>query len=142
MFELKDSDYKYVLQDISNVFIGARFTYRDMMENEYVPSRFQDAVCRVFAKEAGEDTMLCDHLLCLGKESESYRGFSQLKIRIKVAVAEKKTDKSGKEILLYPAKDYELEGFMKRFCLPEGEREDILIQEISFKKRHLASMHI
>lgn len=33
----ENRDFKYVLQDFGNLYIGARFTYGEMLENEDIP---------------------------------------------------------------------------------------------------------
>ncbi|MCR5654270.1 MAG: hypothetical protein K6G07_01330 [Lachnospiraceae bacterium] len=140
MLECNENDYKYVLQDISNVYLGARFTYGEILENDYVPGRFQDVVGRIFSKEAGDDCSVYEHLCSMKEDSDSYKGYKQLRIRIKVAVPTVKVDKKGKETVLFPARDYTFEEFMQDEALKHNE--EVLIQEICFKKRHLASMHI
>ncbi|WP_337402719.1 hypothetical protein [Suilimivivens sp.] len=38
MEELQDTDFKYVMQDTGNIYIGARLTYAELMDQEMLPS--------------------------------------------------------------------------------------------------------
>lgn len=141
MIELNENDYKYVLEDFSNVYIGARFSYGEIAENDAVPGRFKDAVYRVFYKETKPEVTIGEHLIGLKDDSMCYLAYSQLRIRIKVTSLIREKDKKGNVKEKYSTKDYSLDEFMKE----EGIRENpdqYLIQEISFKKRHLITMHV
>ncbi|MGN0131399.1 MAG: hypothetical protein ACI4AA_03040 [Lachnospiraceae bacterium] len=141
MMELNENDYKYVIQDFSNIYIGARFSYAELAESDDTPSRFKDAVYRVFYKEVNPEMTVSDHLLCLKEDSMCYLAFSQLRIMIKVSSLVKKGESKGKSGKEYVTRDYSLEEFMKEECIRENP-EQYLIQEICFKKRHLMMMHV
>ena len=36
---MADQDFKYVIQDLTNVYIGARYTYEEMLEDDHIPHK-------------------------------------------------------------------------------------------------------
>lgn len=141
MIQLNENDYKYVIQDFSNYYIGARFSYKELAENDNTPGRFKDALYRVFYKETDQNMTIGEHLLQLNDSSMCYLAFSQLRIRIKVTALIQKADKKGNLKETYETKDYSLDDFLKEKENWEDPQQ-YLIQEISFKKRHLMMMHV
>ena len=57
-----DRDFKYVIQDMSNIYIGARFSYGEMMEEEEVPYKLKKVIFRIFLQEVPEETTPENHL--------------------------------------------------------------------------------
>lgn len=141
MIRLNEDDYKYVIQDFSNYYIGARFSYKELAENDNTPGRLKDALYRVFYKEVDQDMTLEEHLFHLNESSMCHLAFSQLRIRIKVTSLTLKEDKKGNLKESYETKDYSLDEFLKEKENWE-DFDQYLIQEISFKKRHLMMMHV
>ncbi len=140
MIELNDQDFKYVIQSFSNVFVGGRMTYEELGESDDTPGRLKDAVYRVFYKDVPKETMICDHLLSMKEEDMSYLAYMQLRIVVKVSFLDRKVDKKGNESESYITKDYKFEDFRKEDW--SGMEDEILIQEISFTKRHLVMLHV
>lgn len=141
MTDLNENDYKYVIQDFSSYYIGARLSYGELAENENAPGRFKDAVYRIFLKEVAPAMTIGEHLTGLEDNSLCYLAFSQLRIRIKVTALIQKPDKKGNLKEVYETKDYSLDEFLKQKEIKENP-EQYLIQEICFKKRHLMMMHV
>lgn len=141
MTALNENDYKYVIQDFSNYYIGARLSYQELAENDNAPGRLKDAVYRTFFKETDPAMTIGEHLLKLEESSMCYLAFSQLHVRIKVTSLLKKEDKKGNLKEVYETRDYSLDEFLKQEQMRENPVQ-YLIQEISFKKRHLMMMHV
>ncbi len=78
------TDYKYIIQDISNYYIGARFTYEELCDHEDMPSRLRSAVLRYIEDEKQLSARLCDHLAFMEKKSRSAFIFEQLKCEITI----------------------------------------------------------
>ena len=123
--EFQDEDYKYALQDFSNVYLGARMTYQDLADYDDVPCKIKDAVYRIFLKE----------------DSVSYMAYKQLHISIKVICLIRKTDKKGKMKETYDIKDYSLRDFMNNKEL-HAHPDQYMVQEISMKKRNMMLLHV
>lgn len=141
MITLNENDYKYVIEDFSNYYIGARLSYQELADNENTPGRLKDAVYRIFFKETAPSATIGEHLLGLEEASMCYLAFSQLRIRIKVTTLIQKEDKKGKPKEVYETRDYSLDEFLEQKEIRENPGQ-YLIQEICFKKRHLMMMHV
>jgi hypothetical protein len=141
MMELGEQDYKYVIQDFSNIYVGARFSYAELAESDDTPGRFKDAIYRVFYKEISPDISIGEHLLQLQDTSMCYLAYSQLRIQIKVTKLVQREDKKGNFKEEYETKDYTLDAFLKEEAIRENP-DNYLIQEICFKKRYLMMMHV
>lgn len=139
--ELQDEDYKYAIQDFSNVYLGARMTYQDLADYDDVPCKIKDAVYRIFFKEVSPDTTIAEHLLALKEDSVSYMAYKQLRISIKVICLIRKTDKKGKMKETYDIKDYSLRDFMNNEEL-HAHPDRYMVQEISMKKRNMMLLHV
>lgn len=141
MITLNENDYKYVIEDFSNYYIGARLSYQELADNENTPGRLKDTVYRTFFKETDPSVTIGEHLQGLQDTSICYMAFSQLRIRIKVTSLMQKPDKKGNLKDVYETRDYSLDEFLKQEQIKENP-DNYLIQEISFKKRHLMMMHV
>lgn len=141
MITLNENDYKYVIQDFSKYYIGARLSYQELVDNENTPGRLKDAVYRTFFKEINPSMTIGEHLFKLEDASVCRMAFSQLRIRIKVTALMQKEDKKGNLKEIYETKDYSLNEFLKQEEIKENP-DQYLIQEICFTKRHLMMMHV
>lgn len=136
-----ENDFKYVLQDFSNVYLGARLTYGELVQAEDTPQRLCSAVYQYIYKEADAGTRICDHILSMKEGSSSYLVFSQLKGQIKVVFQETITDKKGKEKTQYTAKTYSISDIVSSEELRNSISPD-QITEYTFKKLHLVSLGV
>lgn len=94
--ELQDNDFKYVMQDAGNIYLGARFTFGELMDQEMVPFKLKTVIRRYFLSETTEDTTLESQFYYLERESFLYETFRQLRIRVKVNVQVEKKPLFGK----------------------------------------------
>lgn len=92
---MNDNDFKYVVQDLSSVQLGARFTYDELMKNDRVPFKFQSIIRLYIYKEAKPEDEIGAHVLSLSEDSLLFEVFKQL--RIKVKFYEQKKNGSGFE---------------------------------------------
>ena len=136
---MDDNAYKYVLQDFTNVYIGALFTFEELIASDDCPVRFKDFVIRVICKDKDKSRTISDELLEIRENDEVYLQFQKLKLKIKVTHLLKSLDKHGNEKDTYETKELKIEDFVKDDYVHD-EPGEFLIQEISFKKRHLTAM--
>ena len=54
--ETENRDFKYVMQDVSRVYIGAKYTYREMMDSDEIPFKLKAILSHYILKEVAEDT--------------------------------------------------------------------------------------
>lgn len=141
MIQLRENDFKYVMQDISHVYIGARITYEELGEEYDTPSRLKSAIYRCIIDEVSLDTQVGEHLLMLEPKTKSYLVYHQLAVQIKVGFLEKKTDKKGNEREEYVSRVYTIDELMKEEYFKQFP-DEYVIQEISFSKRKLMSLAV
>lgn len=142
--EFREQDFKYVLQNFSNVYIGARCTYEEAAEHMDMPSRLKTAIYRmVYGGEIAREETIASHLLRLTKKDMGYLFYSQLKLQIKVLVIEKVTDKKGMEKEAACEKIYSIEQFVEDGRLKEQvQKDNVIVQEMFFKKLHLTGLSV
>ena len=136
---MDDNAYKYVLQDFTNVYIGALFTFEELIASDDCPVRFKDFVIRVICKDGDRNMTISERLLEIKENDEVYSQLQKLKLKIKVTHLLKSLDKHGNEKDIYETKELSIEDFVKDDYVHD-EPGEFLIQEISFKKRHLTAM--
>lgn len=138
--ETGNMDFKYVLQDFSNVYVGARLTFAELCEQDDTPQRLRSAVFQYVIPEAGEDARICDVLSAMAKDSKLAMVLKQLRCKIKTVKPRTKVDKKGRSRTEYEAEELSLDDFRKK--QEQGEICADYISELYFKKLHLMSLSV
>ena len=73
---MADQDFKYIIQDLTNIYLGARSTYEELMEDENVPHKLKEIIVRVMLTEVAPDTTPENHVFYMEKESASFKAVS------------------------------------------------------------------
>ena len=47
----ENRDFKYVMQDVSKVYIGAKYTYQEMMDTDEIPFKLKAILSHYILKE-------------------------------------------------------------------------------------------
>lgn len=136
-----EQDFKYVIQDFSNVYIGARLTYEELTQSTDSPGRLNSAVFLYFFKENLQSRRLCEHLFEIEEGSMPYLVFAQLKAQVKIVCPVTKIDKKGRESIEYKTSTIAVTDFVKNQKLKEETTVD-MVSEITFKKLHLMSLSV
>lgn len=137
--EFQQDDYKYVIQSIGTVCLGARYTYGEMLEDEKVPFKFQAIIQQYLLKNAEKGTSIKDHLRTMTKEELSYMVYEQLKIKLRGLVPTKVV-KKNKETVKWESKVITLQEFLgdKKYLLDET----FCMEEIQIPKLKLMAFSI
>lgn len=96
-----DADYKYMLDSLSVLQIGARYTYRELLDDTEVSYKFRCIIKQHILQEVADDTTLESHLYYLAPGDESCRIYRQLKAKIRVYVRKEKTNRKGDTEILF-----------------------------------------
>lgn len=135
---MADNDFKYILQDISNIYVGARSTYGELAENEDLPHKLREVIVRIILSEVAQDTTPENHLFYLTKDSASYRVMKKMKTRFRMSVWEeadgKKRKKSG-----YVNREYALDEVVDSAELHQ-KKDTIVVEEMRVSKLGLATV--
>ncbi len=77
-------DFKYVMQDTGNLYLGAKYTYEELLSAEMAPFKLKAVINHYVLKETAPETTLESQFYYLEKDSFLFEVFSQLKTKVKV----------------------------------------------------------
>ena len=126
-----DMDFKYIMQDVTHVYIGARYTYRELIEAEDVPFKIKKMINQYIEPELhGEDLSIESHFYYMDGSGFAYQTFLQLKTQVRISII-----KGNK----YHTTTMNLDDFVK--IAPEEKVKDGLkIEEIIIAKLALMTL--
>lgn len=129
---MNENDFKYVLQDFSSITLGARYSYREILESERVPFKLQSIMERyILPQVANPSIEIGQHVLSLTKENPCFRIYENLKLKVKYFEPKKTGGFQEKKAKL--AEFTEAAGAWK---------EENMIQEITFSNLAVLAFHI
>lgn len=128
-------DYKYVMVDMGNVYLGAKYTYGELLQNENVPFKIRAIVERYILPQADTGTTLESDFYYMQPGSFACRTFRQLKTKVKCSrLTEKKSlfsrERSKK---VYVTELMSLEDFTG-INPADKQAQGIMVQEIVLSK--------
>ena len=129
-------DYKYVMQDTGNIYLGGKFTYEEIMDHTDITFKIKAIIEHYMTKEIDMTTSLESHFYYMEPKSFAARTYDQLKVKIKVSELVEKKRLFGKTKKVYEEKMYKLMEFTA-IPLEEKKNKGIVIQEITFPKMAL-----
>ncbi len=132
-------DYKYSIQEISSLYIGAKYTFRELCSEEEIPFKFRLIVEHYILPKADLEDTLETHLYYLEPDSFLVQIYRQLKARIKVNVIEEKKSLSGRVKKEYTTKSLTIEQ-LSGMKPEEKEACGMVIQELKVSKLAMAGM--
>ncbi len=141
--EYQENDFKYYMQDVSNLYLGACFQYRELMEHEMVPFKLKSIIEHYIMKDTQIDssTSLESHFYYITPDMFSYKTWQQLKAKVKVCLLVSKKPLFGKEKVVYQSRVIPLDKFAQ-MNLAQKKKQGIKIQEISVSKLALMSFSV
>ncbi|MCR5715300.1 MAG: hypothetical protein K6G23_00445 [Lachnospiraceae bacterium] len=127
------SNYKYMLQDVQNVYIGAKFTYDEIIENDDLNFKFRSIVMAYLMKETEKETTLESDFYYMDPQSFTYKTYEQLRTKVKYSELVTKKHLFGKEEQIYEERIDKLRDFAA-IPLEEKKQRGIVVQEIILSK--------
>lgn len=100
--------YKYILQDTGSIYIGAKFSYKELLENENTGFKLKAIISQYLLKEADSENTLESQLYFLEQGNFIFETLLQLKVRVKVQAQVEKRNIFGKTKVKYQEKVYTL----------------------------------
>lgn len=138
-------DYKYSMQDTARLYVGSKYTFGELLEEEDLSFKFRLIMERYILPEADREDTLESHLYYLVPDSFLVKVYRQMKARVKVNVIEEKKPvfrrkeegQTGKK--RYVTKQFTVEELAD---IPPAQKEKLgfVIQELSVSKLALASL--
>lgn len=126
-------DYKYHLQDTGNLYIGAKYTLEEIIDEEMIPFKFRLIVERYILPEADLQDTLETHLYYLEPKSFLVKIYKQLKAKVKINIIEEKRSLFGSSKKQYTTKMVTMEE-LSAMSVAEKEEKGIVIQELRMSK--------
>lgn len=125
-------DYKYNMQDTTRIYVGSRYTFQELLDEEDLLFKFRMVMERYILPEADLEDTLETHLYYLKPESFLVKIYRQMKARVRISVIEEKKKR-------YVTKQLTVEQLV---AIPpeEKERQGMVIQELSVSKLTLMGM--
>lgn len=136
-----DNDFKYVLADMENIYLGARFTFGELLLQEMVPFKLKTIVKQYILKEADPDTTLESQFYYMNAGTFLYDTFCQLRIRVKVNVQVEKRTLLGARRLCYEEKVFKLKD-LTAVNLAKKKACGMIIREIMISKLGLMTFSV
>lgn len=133
---MENKDYKYTMADFSNIYLGAKFSYREVMEHNEISFKIKAIVERYFLKDLDADTTLESHFYYMKPEEFAAKTYLQLKVKVKFNILEEKKGFLGKKQRVYTTKILPIHKFME-LNLAQKKAGGVVIQEIIFPKMTL-----
>ena len=81
-------DYKYSMQDTARLYVGAKYTFRELLDEDEISFKFRLIMERYILPEADREDTLETHLYYLAPDSFLVKVYKQMKARVKVNVIE------------------------------------------------------
>ncbi len=126
-------DYKYHMQDTGNLYIGAKYTLEDIIEEEEIMFKFRMIVERYVLPEADRQDTLETHLYYLDPKSFIVKVYKQVKARVKINIIEEKRSLIGGTKKQYATRQMKIEELVA--MSPEEKQEKgVVVQEMILSK--------
>lgn len=131
--EGQNRDFKYFMQDTGSLYLGAKYSYAEILGDEMVTFKYKSIVEHYILKDTDPETTLESQLYYMTPEQFSYRTYQQLKARVKVSMlVEKKRFLRGSGVR-YESKVMKLEEFVK-MNLAQKKKCGVVVQELVLSK--------
>lgn len=134
-------DFKYMLQDVNRIYIGAKYTYRELMENPEMAFKFKSVIEHYLLKETDPDTSIESDFYYMEPGSFSCRTYEQLKVKLKISILTDRHRRGGKIERVYRERVVSLQE-LTAMPLEQKKREGIVVQELILSKLALVSFVI
>ena len=133
MMKQQYEDYKYVMQDTYQLYLGSHYTFREILNNEEIPFKFRLIAERYLYQEIDPDTTLESLFYYLEEDNIRFRIFKQLKMKVKANVIVEKKSLTGKVKKVYTTQVIPVQQLVTQ-SPAQKEAVGMVIQEIMCSK--------
>ena len=131
--EQQNRDFKYFMQDTGSLYLGAKYSYAEILQDEMVTFKYKSIVEHYILKDTDPETRLESQLYYMTPEQFSYKTYLQLKARVKVSMLVEKKRLLGGSSVQYEGKVMKLEEFVK-MNLAQKKKCGVVVQELVLSK--------
>lgn len=139
--EQENRDYKYFMQDTGSIYLGAKLSYAEILQDEMANFKYKSIVEHYIFKDTEPETTLESHLYYMTREQFSFRTYEQLKAKVKISILEDKKTLLGKRKTGYATKVMPLGEFVD-MNLAQKKAKGVVIQELMLSKLGLMAFSV
>lgn len=137
----KYEDFKYVIQDVGSVSLGAKYTYEDMLHEDLIPFKLKTIITYYILKEADRNTTLESEFYYMQQDTFLYETYRQLRTKVKVRTQTVKKNILGKEKTVYKEEILPLKE-LTQINLAKKKASGMVILEIVISKLGLMTFSV
>lgn len=134
-------DFKYFMQDAGSIYLGARSSYAEILQDEMVNFKYKSIVEHYIFKDTDPETTLESQLYYMTDDQFSYRTYGQLKAKVKISILEEKKGLWGKTKTGYRSRVMKLDEFVA-MNLAQKKAAGVVVQELILSKLALMSFTV
>lgn len=137
----QNDDFKYFMQDTGSIYLGAKLSYAEMLEQETVSFKYKSIVQHYILKDTDPETTLESQLYYMTPDQFSYKTYQQLKARVKVCMLVQKKGFFGGVKTVYENRVMKLDELVN-MNLAQKKKCGMIIQELGLSKLALMAFNI
>lgn len=134
-------DFKYSIQDTNNIYVGAKFSYAEILENREINFKYKAIVEHYLLRDATPDSTLESEFYYMDASSFSYKTYEQLRVRLKISRIVTRKHLFGGKKETYQEETLKLHEFVA-IPLEEKKQEGIIVEELILPKFALLSFAV
>ncbi len=135
---MDDKDFKYFLQDFGNLYIGAGYSYGELMELDETPFKLKMLLSRYVLREVAPETKIWNHIFFLERDSMSYLVYKKMKARFHLRIWQEVRGKKGAG---YEPRVCGIEEIVDSCELSE-KKDEIIVEELHITKLGLMGVSV
>ncbi len=139
--DYQDNDFKYFMQDTGSIYLGARFSYAEILAQEMVSFKYKSIVEHYILKDTDPQTTLESQLYYMTPDQFSYKTYLQLKARVKVSMLAVRKSLLGKEKTGYVNKVMKLDEIVA-MNLAQKKKCGMIVQELILSKLAIMGFNV
>ena len=139
--DYRDDDFKYYMQDTGFMYLGARYSYAEILEHEMIPFKYKSIVEHYILKDTDPETTLESQLYYMTPDQFSYKTYRQLKARVKVGILVSKKGLFGGMKTKYESRMLKLDE-LAGMNMAKKKQSGIVIQELALSKLALMGFSV
>lgn len=139
--EQQNNDFKYFMQDTGNIYLGAKFSYTEILGQEMVTFKYKSIVEHYIFKDTDPETTLESQLYYMTQDQYSYKTYMQLKAKVKVSMMVQKRTLFGKPKMAYDNRVVKLDELVS-MNLAKKKQCGLIVQELVLSKLAIMAFSI
>ena len=137
----QNNDFKYFMQDTGSIYLGAKSSYAEILEQEEVSFKYKSIVEHYILKDTDPETTLESQLYYMTPDQFSYKTYVQLKAKVKVSMLVPKKRFFGEVKMVYENKVIKLDELIN-MNLARKKQCGMVIQELALSKLALMAFNV